>query len=410
MPLTHNQEDRIETLVGLEAIETCRPLWDGWVSHPNADLDFFMTVIASRPSVVDAVALVLYRGDIPIAMAVGRLERVHVPISIGYWKLFKAPVLQYHIVYGGLLGDWDSIGAEMLMRHLQEWMRRDRIDAIYVAAIPKEHPVYIAAGCSFPRYIRGALVKENPHWRASISTVDVSFQHKINSKHRSQFRNKERKLAHLFGGDIRMESFQRPEDVVRFCTIAETVCLGTYLRGLGEGFYDNQEMRNRLALTARKGWLRGYVLYAHNQPCAFWLGTFYQHIFHLDYTAFNPNLDHFSPGRILFVKMIDELREANELRGIDFGFGDAEYKKRFGDTRLLESDLYLFAATPTMILSNLARKTIGFARDSTEAMLRHTDLIAKVKRRWRRTAQKSLPGKTVAVEPLQATELEEVAP
>ncbi len=392
------EDYRVQALVGSKSLETIRDHWRQWENHPNANFDFFSTVVESRPSVVNPVAIVLFHKDIPVALAAGRLEKVLSPTSFGYLKVFRSAMLQFTIVYGGLMGAWDEKGSAAFIQYMRRWMKNDRIDAIHLAATHKDHPVYQAALRFVPFFLRDILMKDNLHWSADMTDTTELFKNKINTKHRSQFRNKERKLAQFSGGDIRIKMYQTPGDVATFCADAEKISQATYLRGLGEGFIDNQEMRNRLGLSALNGWMRGHVLYANEKPCAFWLGTLYQEVFYLDYTGFNSDLNHYSPGRILFVKMIEEICSANKLRSIDFGFGDAEYKRRYGDRNWKESDLYLFNRTPTMLVTNLSRKSITLLRVAAEKTLKRFDLLASVKKRWRNSAEKTVHGHAHAEE------------
>jgi Acetyltransferase (GNAT) domain len=382
---------RMETLVGYSAIASVRGLWDQWVNHPNAHFDFFSVVAASRPSVVDPVAMVLYRGGKPVALAAGRLEKNVLPVSFGYLKLFRSRLLQYTIVYGGMMGEWEDRGSAVFIVHLMDWMRRERVDAVHLAATPREHPVFQAALRLVPAYSRDVRLNDNPHWSAEVSGTGEWFQKKINSKHLSQFRGKERKLAAFADGNIRIQDFRNRDDVSDFCRDAEIISQATYLRGLGEGFQDNPEMRNRVNLAADKGWLCGHILYVNEKPSAFWLGTLFREVLYLDYTGYLPELNAFSPGRILLVKMIESLCGRETVRSVDFGFGDAEYKRRYGDTCWKESDLYLFKKTPTLLAGNLARKSVKMLRISSERALSRFGLLARVKKRWRKAAVNSAP-------------------
>jgi len=264
------------------------------------------------------------------------------------------------------------------------------IDAVYLAAMRLDNPVNMAAHRLVPFFLRDSLQKKNVHWWADLPDTFDSFLKKINAKHRSQLRSKERKLAHHCDAEIQMKIFQKPEEASRFCTTAEQIAQATYLRGMGEGFYDNEEMQSRLDLGARKGWMRGYVLYANEKPFAFWLGSLYNNVFYLDYTGFDSDLKDFAPGQILFIKMVESLCDEGGIRGIDFGFGDAEYKQRYGDRNWEESDLFLFKNTPGMLLANLTRKSATLVRVVTEKALQRVGLISRIKKRWRLSAQKSV--------------------
>jgi CelD/BcsL family acetyltransferase involved in cellulose biosynthesis len=186
------------------------------------------------------------------------------------------------------------------------------------------------------------------------------------------------------------KGFHTGEEVASFCTDAERIARTTYLRGLGKGFYDNEEMRSRLDLAARRGWMRGYILYANEKPCAFWLGTMYQNVLYLDYTGYDSELRDFTPGHILFLKMIEHLHAQEEICGIDFGFGDADYKKRFGDRNWEESDLYLFNATPAMVMANLAFHATEFMRSAAEKTAKRLSLFGSIKKQWRQSAKKNV--------------------
>jgi len=383
---------RVEVLRGFPSLESISEQWRLWQKHPNADFDFYSTIVNSRPAVLAPIAMVVYLDDVPIALAAGRLEKIMLPTSFGYLKIFQSSLIQYTIIYGGLMGRWDEKCATVFIEYIRKWMGKEKIDAIHLAATEHEHPVYQAAIRIVPFFFREFLLKDNLHWAADLTDSKTLFQNKINTKHRSQFRNKEKKLAEFAGGDIRIKMFQTPEEASVFCDDAEKISQETYLRGLGEGFYANEEMRNRLDLSARNGWMRGHVLYANEKPCAFWLGTLYQKVLYLDYTGFNSDLNHFSPGRILFVKMIEELCLANKMNSIDFGFGDAEYKQRYGDRNWKESDLYLYNRTPSMLGINLSRKLIDVVSIVAEKILKRFDLLTVVKKRWRHSAEKTVHG------------------
>lgn len=390
--LLKHESYRIEEHIGLGSLESVRTLWEQWQTHPNADFDFFTTVVKSRPNVVDPIVLLIFNKDAPVALAAGRLEKIILPVSFGYLKVAKFKILQFTIIYGGLMGAWDEPGATVFIRHLRQMMRQKHIDAVYCAATRHDHPVYTAANRIVPFFLRDIVLKNNLHWWSDLPATFETFLKKINSKHRTQLRSKERKLAEYNGGTVQTKIFTTPEEVSLFSTIAEKIARTTYLRGLGGGFANNDEMRDRLDLASRRGWMQGYVLYANEQPCAFWLGTLYRQVFYLDYTGFDSALKDFAAGQILFIKMVEHLCTTGGIRGIDFGSGDAIYKQRYGDRNWEESDLYIFPAAPKMLLANTMRKSAAFLRRITEKALQRFDLLKTVKKKWRLTAEKTTHG------------------
>jgi hypothetical protein len=386
---SHNDKCNIQEHVGLDMIEPLRSVWEQWQRHPNADFDFYSTVVKSRPNVVSPVAFAVFDDDAPVALAACRLENAKLPLSFGYLEAPGIRMRQLTVVYGGIMGTWDEFTAKGFLDHLREWMRRDRVDAVHFTAMRHDHPIYDAVQRFTPPLLRNFVLKNNPHWWTDVSGDEGTGAIKMKGRHRTQLRNKERKLSDFCGGDIMAKGFQTYEEVASFCTDAEKIARTTYLRGLGRGFYDNEEMRSRLNLAAQRGWMRGYILYANEKPCAFWLGTMYKAVLYLDYTGYDSELKDFTPGHILFLKMIEHLRAAEEIHGIDFGFGDADYKKRFGDRNWEESDLYLFNSTPAMVMANLALHGTEFIRSAAEKTAKRLSLFASIKKQWRLSAKKS---------------------
>ena len=218
---SQNENYRVEEHIGLDSVESVRALWEQWQAHPNADFDFFSTVVKSRTNVVDPVALVIFKKDVPVALAACRLEKVFLPISFGYLKISRIEILQLTVIYGGLMGAWDGNVAMVFVRHLRQQMRAKHIDAVYCAAMRHDHPVYKAANRIFPFFLRDRVLKNNLHWWSDLPDTYEVFLKKINSKHRTQLRSKERKLADHCGGIIQTKIFNSPQEVSPFCALAE---------------------------------------------------------------------------------------------------------------------------------------------------------------------------------------------
>jgi hypothetical protein len=87
--------------------------------------------------------------------------------------------------------------------------------------------------------------------------------------------------------------------------------------------------------------------------------------------------------------MIEALCSEGGINGSDFGFGDAEYKQRFGNRNWEESDLYIFNNTPVMVMANLAHKSVSLVLGTAEKTLKRYDLFSRIKNRWRLAARKS---------------------
>src|SRR6266404_9117806 len=101
----------------------------------------------------------------------------------------------------------------------------------------------------------------------------------------------------------------------------EDVAKKAWQRLRGGGFIGTEHMRKRLHLAGCKGWLRAYILYVENRPCAFSLGTLYGDTFYWDFTGYDPQYDRYSPGVFLFMRMLEDLCPQS-VKLVDFGFGE----------------------------------------------------------------------------------------
>ena len=108
------------------------------------------------------------------------------------------------------------------------------------------------------------------------------------------------------------------DDIASLCTRLDGVAGRTYQRGLGAGFFDNEEYRQRFALFARRGQLRVELLEIDGIARAFWFGIVYDGVFHSSETGYDPELREYEVGTLMFIRMSDELAREGVSR-LDFG-------------------------------------------------------------------------------------------
>jgi hypothetical protein len=201
-------------------------------------------------------------------------------------------------------------------------------------------------------------------------------------KHRSWLRNRERAMDRAFPSAICWEWTKVFDDLPGLCSTLEDVASQTYQRGLGAGFHNSVETRGRLGVFAERGQLRAQLLRVNGDVRAFWLGTVYHDTFYSWATAYDPALRDYEPGNLLFHRLVDELSR-EKIRTLDFGLGDAFYKRRFGDSSWREATLRIFAPSPkgTLLRTNAA---LGESLDAIgRDFLKLTGLSSQIKSWWR---------------------------
>ena len=83
-----------------------------------------------------------------------------------------------------------------------------------------------------------------------------------------------------------------------------------------------------------RGWFRAYVLYLDDEPVAFWQGQAYNGVFSTGVPGFDPAYADHRVGNYVLFKLIADLCADESIETLDYGFGDAEYKRRFGTPQL----------------------------------------------------------------------------
>jgi CelD/BcsL family acetyltransferase involved in cellulose biosynthesis len=169
----------------------------------------------------------------------------------------------------------------------------------------------------------------------------------------------------------------------------EQVAKKSYQRGLGVGFVDTPTMRNGLRRMAERGWLRAYVLYLEERPCAFWIGDINQGVFGSDYIGYDTEFGKYSPGMFLTTKVIEGFCDGNRegVTAVDFGPGNAQYKEVLSNQRWQETSVYVFAPSFKGISLNLIRSLIGRTDQTIKKALERMNLLQRVKKAWRDRAK-----------------------
>jgi CelD/BcsL family acetyltransferase involved in cellulose biosynthesis len=152
---------------------------------------------------------------------------------------------------------------------------------------------------------------------------------------------------------------------------------------MGEGFVNDMETRRLLVLAAERGWLRSYILFINNRPVAFDTALQYKNCFYLQNGGYDPAFSEIEPGINLFLGYLAELIDDGNIQCVDFGFGDAQYKRHICNESWNEESVYLFAPTLKAILLNLILTLNARLTKHISMLLRKSALYEKVKKFWR---------------------------
>jgi hypothetical protein len=157
------------------------------------------------------------------------------------------------------------------------------------------------------------------------------------SKSRCKLR---RKVKHF--GECRLERIERPDQVAHFLEQAAKISKNSWQRDLlGDRIANDDAELELFAKLAIEGALRSYLLWKGDEAISFSIATQHKGVLMYEETAYDRRFVDTSPGQILLMKILEDLFEHDPPKLFDFGNGDAEYKRTFGNFESESGNIWL---------------------------------------------------------------------
>jgi hypothetical protein len=376
---------RIGVIQSESDIDQIRPSWIAWKGHRDSDIDYYLELIRSAKNVIRPHVIVLYRDGQPDAILIGRLERARMDFKVGYLRLPSVPVLQLIFSCGGFRGNTSAENSREIVRSILESLGHGEADVAMLHQARAGSALYENALKLPGRATSDHLARPEARQLLSLPDSVEQLNRGFSQGLRAELRKKKRKLLADFDGRV---SIRRVRDACELDAIIpdiEKIAMKTYQRGIGVGFVDTPETRRRLRFCAEKGWVRAYVVYIDDCPASFWTGTVNDGTFASDDVGYDPRFREYSPGSFVLMTLLEDLC-AEGVREVDFGPGEAEYKARFGNHHVMEASVHIFAPSLKGLGLNAMRTMTSATHVIGKAMLGRANLLAPIKRFWRKRA------------------------
>jgi CelD/BcsL family acetyltransferase involved in cellulose biosynthesis len=362
----------------VEEVEALREHWAGF-THPDADLDVFLHVIRDREDIVGPHVVVIEREGRPAALLAARLEACELPAKFGYATVLKPRLRRITVVTGGVSAPPEL--ARELADALLGALRRREADAIELQRIEVGSPLHRAVVERAPAALRQRFAAVAPHHVMDLPASSSELLPALSKSVRDNLKRYSRKLEREYGDRLSVRRFERPEELDQVIADLETVAATTYQRGLGAGFTaEHDGPLTRIGLDG--GWFRTWVLYLDGVPCAFEIGHLSGESLIISAKGFDPEYGRLHVGKVLQLKMLEDLCDDPAVQVLDFGFGDAEYKQKLATRTWEDTDVLVFGRT-VRALRAAAGRTAVLSADRLARRAAGADRIAKIKRRWR---------------------------
>lgn len=334
----------VQIASSMREIREMRRVWGKWVHGLETDLDYFSHNLTNDPTIVRPHVITIWKDGIAQAMLVGHVRKRKVSTVVSFVNISGPSVNVLEIVKGGRIGPRSSAVDKLLAAELLKAIRGGDVDLICFQRLAL-HSELLREVQQLP----GLLIRERvPHiFYYSVLSLKAKAGERASflpGKARREVRRKTRILEREFPGRARVRCFCDPAEMDTGIRDALAVATNTWQFHLGHGLSNTSQTHATLRFFAKKKWLRIYVLYLEDKPCAFLIGQLFKNIFYCQYAGYHPDFTRFSVGSLLTARALDNLAEAG-VEQVDLGEGGQEHNRRLGCQMLEEGTVHVYSPT-----------------------------------------------------------------
>ncbi len=371
----------------LAELADLRPSWlefrQRWsLTAPNADPDRFTATVASLGMGVSPYVAFFRTADGTKGGIIGRISRHAVTHRIGYLTM-RGPTLRcLDVVYGGLYAD-DERSCRAVIGHLRALLKAGVIDQVNINHLPTETMLHAALLTEIRRGWLLGLQTVDPHWTFCLSPGSFEATLRTFSKKRRNELDREgRRLADQLAERPRVAVLGSTDELDQIFEQAGRIIARTYHARIANVFADTPVWRAQLALEAQRGTLRAFFLLGGDSAIAFNIGSIYGSVLVLEALAHLPEYNRFSPGKYLLLRVFERCC-AEGVTAVDYGFGDAEYKRAYGTNFQDEAVLRIYGRTPRARLAHLLEQVSAVTAQAARFLAARLGVLKKLKKTWR---------------------------
>jgi len=317
------------------------------------------------------------------AVLISDIQKVAVPRRPRAMSNVAPSITSLEVPETGLIVHEGPELSDLCSKLVQSALARGVADHVCIHNLCVDHPAFDALTqwrglCAF-----GSSEPKIRWWATLLDPGTGERIDKHSRKTRAKLRAGDRKFVNAFDGDAALECITEPGQVEDFVRDAAGIVCKTYQAALGIGVQDTEEYRAFLREMAEAGGLRAYVMRGKGVPVAYAVGDRWGTAFTLWATSFLPEYRKLAPGIVTLRRVLESLA-AEGVAKFDFGWGEAEYKKKLGDHHTEEADISLYAKRPLPTLTFMIRRTLQAVKARIERIMARYGVRNRLKRIWRK--------------------------
>jgi hypothetical protein len=344
VPEAASDECSVQIATTLDAIEELRPTWSKWSRSLDTDIDYFLHNLTCDTGSPRPYVITVFHEGIAQAMLVGQVRRRRAFSVVSFVNIPGPYAKVLEIKKGGRMGPPSPAIDKLLASELLRATKSGEVDSVCFERLPLHSELFLQI-----QQLPGFFVKERvPHVfcysMLSLTASERKRPRVFSGKTRREFRRKTRIADRAFPDQMRLRCFSQDGELDEGMCDAMRVAVTTWQYYLGLGLTDTAQTRKAFRFAAKQGWLRIYVLYVKENPCAFLVGQLYNNTFYCQFAGYNPNFTQFSVGSLLTVRAFEDLAVAGVHR-VDLGEGGQEHNRRLGCEMSEEGTVHVYSPT-----------------------------------------------------------------
>lgn len=335
----------VSVIRSLDELDRLIPEWREFLATRAAEHDFFQDPLVIRrmaavaPHAIDLCVVVVREGEespaitciAPCFVESRRFELRFSLFPIAGWQARRLQMFGDQMVFARGVDPAPRIARvfHALMQSAIDF------DYVFLQSLEVETPLWrYFNGCGKSTaglHVDMTRTSEKIH-RLVLQDTYQEYVATMGGKTRNTLKRRREKLAASVGGQLELVRVTRPDQVRSLLDAVDRVYPRTWQAATfgvrrRNGEADEAVMKG----IADGGWLRSYVLAAGGEPIAFLIGYQYGGVYHFEEPGYDARWASLAPGTVLSSLMIADLFTWNQPRVLDFGFGDNQYKRVFGN-------------------------------------------------------------------------------
>lgn len=281
-------------------------------------------------------------GSEPDCLAVVARESVPLRYRVARRQFANVNLRCVELLGGRTLGAGDAAAVERIVKGVFQQYRD--VDGIYLKSVPDDAALWTTLQANGWRVGAAHAYRpdgERPFHYAEFPPSFEGYLGEFRKKQRYNLKRQVRLMAEANGNQLIMELIDRPEQIEGFLADISAITANSWKADLEEPAPDLASQPEVLRAVAAAGLLRGYVLRAAGKPAAYALGYRYENIYHYANIAYDKDFAAQSPGAVLLLMMIEDLIDKAQIKYMNFGITDANYKRVFGNRHIKDASVVI---------------------------------------------------------------------